>query len=862
MTACGTENPSSETTATDEFSAGSSTAQRELDALGAALKLRFHVIENIPAECPPNAPWGLCLDAKIVLKNTGGATRNKRWAIYYSGIRKVLSVNSDQFTITHINGDLHKIEPTAAFTGFGNGETKEIAFKAEYWMMSESDVMPRFYLAADGLKPVTIANTNTEDFTSFVDELTDPKQTRRHPADQSVIATAATRFAENAATLDLGDAGVTAQILPSPMNVTAGTGTVVVAGGVSLVASGIDDASLEVVRSRIRKLGVPLKTSGGVVIKASVNAADAAFAGKSSKEAYRLSITATGVEVVGADAAGAFYGLQSMLAALNTDCAGGAALPVLEVSYDAPRYSYRGVQLDLARNYHGPASVLKVLDQMAAYKLNTLHLHLADDEGFRLEIPGLPELTSVGAKRCHDLTDSKCLLPQLGSGPTTQTAGSGFLSRSEFVSILRAARARNIEVIPEFDMPGHARAAIKAMEARARSGDTTYLLSDPDDNSQYLSIQNYTDNAINACMDSSYAFLGKLMDEVGTMYRDAGAKLSTWHLGGDEVGAGAWTASPACEALYAQSSEVKDADDVHGYFVKRANQMAMERGFGIRGWSDGLRKTVTDSSGNAVKVFLDPATDLAGNAVSTNWWGTLFWWDNSAYTMANAGYKVVLTSPDFLYFDHPYEADPKERGYYWATRFTSVRKLFGYMPANLPANSQLTKDRMGGDYTGAFAGIATLEKPENVLGMEGALWGETVRTAEQLEYMVFPRLLALAERAWHRGNWEPADGNDYAAPIDMNNLAADWQRFANVLGHKELKKVERSGVQFRVEVPGAIIDNGVLKANVAMPGLGIQYRTPGSRWLSYNAQNPPRVSSAEVRAVSYVGRAGRSVSVQ
>jgi hexosaminidase len=127
--------------------------------------------------------------------------------------------------------------------------------------------------------------------------------------------------------------------------------------------------------------------------------------------------------------------------------------------------------------------------------------------------------------------------------------------------------------------------------------------------------------------------------------------------------------------------------------------------------------------------------------------------------MANKGYKVILTSPDFLYLDHPYEADPKERGYYWATRYTDVRKLFGYMSGNLPANSKLTKDRMGGDYKAAFDPTMTDPTPPvnlnpasaaNIIGVEGAHWGETSRSASMLEGLIFPRLLAVAERAWHR----------------------------------------------------------------------------------------------------------------
>jgi hexosaminidase len=826
----------------------------------ADLDVKYTVIENVPAECPSNAPWGLCLDAKISLTNHGRSiAAGGGWSIYFSSIRKVLAVDSAEFVSTHINGDLHKLEPTAAFSGFGRGETKEIPFQAEYWMMSESDVMPRFYVAAPGSEPQLLEATDTENLADFVEPFVTPEQTRRHPADQSVIATAGTRFSENSALSDLGPDAVAAEIVPRPMTLTLGSGTLDLSNGVRFGATDLDAAALDVIKASLRRLGVDVGGRRGTRIDVVVDAGDAAFAGKPTAEAYGLSIGAESVRVVGGDAAGAFYGLQSLIGLLPADRSG--RLPELEIPYDAPRYGYRGVQLDLARNFHGVSSIMRVLDQMAAYKLSTLHLHLSDDEGWRLQIPGLPELTDVGARRCHDLADGECLLPQLGSGPDATSSGTGHLSRADFVGILRAARARQIEVIPEFDMPGHARAAIKAMEARARNGDSSYLLSDPDDASQYLSIQRYTDNAINACMESSYVFLEKVMDEVKSMYSEAGAPLETWHVGGDEVGAGAWTASPACEALYAQG-QVQDANDVHAYFVRRANALAAERNIGIRGWSDGLRKTVRDAEGNLSKVFLDPSSDLDGNPVTTNWWGTLFWWDNSAYTLANMGYGVILTSPDFLYLDHPYEADPKERGYYWATRFTNVKKLFSYISGNLPANSQLTKDRMGGDYTGAFAGVVELTQPQNVIGMEAPLWSETVRTAEQLDSMVFPRLLAFAERAWHRAAWEPVDGNDHDAAIDTAALAADWERFANTLGHKELPKLDRSAVRYRVEVPGARIVEGQLQANVAAPGLGLQYKKANGKWASYDAANPPSVTSTEVRAVTSMGRAGRSVPVQ
>jgi hexosaminidase len=859
-----------------------------LNAIGASTHVTYALIENIPmvaaeggmvADCPPIA-GGLCANVKMALKNTGAAWNAIGWAIYFSNIRKVLASSNPEFTITHINGDLHKIEPTASFRGFTAGETKEISLKSLFWTIAESDLMPRWYVAATAtptpLVPAVLANTNTEELSSFVTPFTEPKQTHRHPIDQTVIETAGTRYTENAPIAIWEVGAVAGEVVPTPQTITRGTGSLDLSSGVTITTSIPTDVTVEglaSVKARLTTFGVTVKDSGGVAVRVSVNPTDAAFTGRPNAEAYRLAVDVTGVTIVGRDSAGAFYGLQTLVALLPADFSVSKSIPQLKVDYDAPRYSYRGVQLDLARNFHHADEVKKIVEQIAAYKLNVLHLHLSEDEGWRLEIPGLPELTRVGAKRCHDLTEKTCILPQLGSGPDATTSGSGNLTRAEFVDILKFATARYIEVIPEFDMPGHARAAIKSMQAR---GEAAYLLSDPMDTSIYESAQFYKDNAMNGCMDSSYAFIEKVMDEVKAMYVEAGVTLKTWHVGLDEVAPGTWTESPICKARFAADGGVKNADDVHGYFVRRVNALAKARGFAIQGWSDGLRKSVTVGDGGTTeKQFLDPTLDLDNNPVRANWWGTLFWWDyhNSAYTIANKGYKVILTSPDFLYLDHPYEADPKDRGYYWATRFTDVRKLFGYMPGNLPANSKLTKDRMGGDYQAAFDPLMNDPTPpvqlnpaaaSNIIGLEAAHWGETSRSTEMLEGLIFPRLLAMAERAWHRAPWEPADvsGTDWgkAVPIDTAALKTDWERFANVLGQKELPKLGKMGIDYRIEIPGAVIEGGVFRANISLPGLAIEYKN-GADWVPYVAANPPMTTATEVRAKTSQGRAGRAIPV-
>lgn len=224
------------------------------------------------------------------------------------------------------------------------------------------------------------------------------------------------------------------------------------------------------------------------------------------------------------------------------------------------------------------------------------------------------------------------------------------------------------------------------------------------------------------------------------------------------------------------------------------------------------------------------------------------------------GYSVILTPVDYLYFDQAQEVDPAERGLSWGTRASDTHKVFTYISGNIAANIQLSPD-CSNDACQGLAQAMPVTKPENVMGLEAALWGETIRTDEQLEYMAFPRLLSLAERAWHRASWEPMDGMNVAAVIDTAGLTRDWERFANTLGYKELPRLDQDGIAYRVEVPGARIKDGVLEVNGALPGLILQYKDSSGQFVTYDPEAPPSISATEVRAVTASGRVGRAVPV-
>ena len=263
-------------------------------------------------------------------------------------------------------------------------------------------------------------------------------------------------------------------------------------------------------------------------------------------EAYELRVTANSIEISASSKNGAFYGIQSLKMMMPPNSwakkQSEITIPCAEVK-DAPRFGYRSFMLDVARNFQTKAQIIKVLDLLALYKINTLHFHLNDDEGWRLEIPSLPELTTVGSTRAHTLNDQKSLHPSYGSGALPNTfPGSGFYSKADFIEILKYATARHIKVIPEIETPGHARAAIKAMDARYEKYKNTdlaaakqYLLRDTLDQSVYKSVQGFNDNVMNIAMPSTYTFIEKVVDEVKEMYTLANAPLKTIHIGGDEV---------------------------------------------------------------------------------------------------------------------------------------------------------------------------------------------------------------------------------------------------------------------------------------------------------------------------------------
>lgn len=848
--------------------------QAQLQQLGDTLAVTYRVVTNIPdAQCDKAKADGRCFVVEIDLV-PGIDLTSLDWAIYFSQMRPVQSVEGDEFTINHIKGDLYRIAPSATFTGFNKGMKKTLRFRGELWQLSETDAMPNYYLVAEYLTPVLIASTQVEqdpetklEVRPYVEDYTDiVKQYRRTETDKLQPADAGLLFINNQV-VDEDATLATNTIIPTPQKVQVhgADKAVSLAAGIKLDYQQLDPNVLNpnqvaAALARLARLGVA-ESDQGLMVKLQHSAGD--------EGCYRLDIKASGIHIAAADAAGFSYALASLTSLIDVNDLRVNSMTI----EDCPRYQFRGMHIDVARNFHSKALILVLLDQMAAYKLNKLHLHMADDEGWRLEIDGLPELTGVGSKRCHDLAENTCLLPQLGSGPFAESRVNGFYTKQDYIDILKYADARQIQVIPSMDMPGHSRAAIKSMEVRYRKllakGYTeeakTYLLSDGDDKTIYSSVQYYDDNTLNVCMESTYRFVDKVIDEIAKLHQAAGQPLTRYHIGADET-AGAWKQSPQCLAFVANNDKgVTSIDELGAYFIERISNLLATKGIEAAGWSDGMNHVRPDNM---------PAK------VQSNIWDVIAYKGfERANQQVNNGWDVVLSNPEVLYFDFPYSADPKEPGYYWASRATNSHKVFSFMPDNLAANAEQwtdienqpfeADDRIKRDESGKQVS-GPREKGKFFTGLQGQVWSESIRSDDMIEYMIFPRLLMLAERAWHRAEWEvpyqyqgavytQSSGTFTAAMRDAQ--AKDWQKLANTLGHKEFIKLDKAGIDYRIPTVGAQIRDGKLFANIAYPGLKLEYRSLNSQWQTYQVGQTV-TAPIEIRAIAADGiRKGRSVIV-
>ncbi|HWJ93784.1 MAG TPA: family 20 glycosylhydrolase, partial [Telluria sp.] len=493
-------------------------------------------------ECLSNFHGDEVFRARLALRNTSGRPIAPGWAVYFNTCRKVVPGSVTQgYALEHVNGDLFRLTETGPPRQWLPGDVRTLHYAASFWAISHTDAPLGFYLVpGDDAPALDLGDPEIVPFTRA-------EQLHRHAGDRVPPADAAARFEDNLG-LALQPANEVGRITPRPVFAELIDVPCALGGDANIT----HDPALENEAALLRTMLGAASTGreGAVVLELGPVEVPGVPA---SGEAYLLDAQPGLVRIRGVTPHGVFNGIQTLGQLLDPET---GELPAGRV-LDAPRFPYRGMMLDVARHFADVETVMRLLDCMARYKLNRFHFHLTDDEGWRLAISALPELTEVGARRGVGGDAQPCLPPSFGSGPDTERAGgSGFYTAGDFIAILRYAHARHIEVIPEFNLPGHARAAVVAMRVRyerlmaqGRPEEAgRYLLSDPDDASQYESVQLWHDNVICIALPSVDRFIDTVVAEVKSLYERAGVPLRTVHTGGDEVPAGAWLGSPLCRA--------------------------------------------------------------------------------------------------------------------------------------------------------------------------------------------------------------------------------------------------------------------------------------------------------------------------
>ncbi len=498
----------------------------------------------------------------------------------------------------------------------------------------------------------------------------------------------------------------TPAIIPAPLSFRATTGTLKVSdGAVISFPSGDADAGfaaqfLAGVVQRTRGIKLTPRPENG----RAPNAALIVFRRKSSvgamrKDSYDLQILPEDVQIAAADRGGLLYGAVTLWGLLTADAArdGDAVLNCASIS-DAPELPWRGIMLDSARHMQSVEFIQQLIDWMALHKLNILHWHLTDDQGWRLEIKQYPKLTKIGGWR---------ELPSVAGKADSYRYG-GYYSQEQVRRLVAYAAQRNITIVPEIEMPGHASAALAAYP---QFGSSDVPLSAPV--SEYGIFPNlYNVN------EETFTFLENILTEVMQLFP------STYiHVGGDEAVKDQWKASPQIQAKM-RALGIKDEDQLQSYFVKRIDAFLTGHGRRTLGWDEILEG------------------GLAPNATVMSWRGM-----QGGIAAAKQGHDAILTPTRPLYFNYRQSDAADEAPGRFALNTLSDVYHVDTAPAAL-----------------------TAEERKHILGIQANLWTEYVITEDRVQWMLFPRMAALAEVAWlpsAKRNW-----NDF-----LDRLVAEKKRY-------------------------------------------------------------------------------------
>ncbi|MCF6223495.1 MAG: beta-N-acetylhexosaminidase [Flavobacteriaceae bacterium] len=436
-----------------------------------------------------------------------------------------------------------------------------------------------------------------------------------------------------------------------------------------------------------------------------------------NEEAYNLSVKYDVITITGKTTKGVFYGIQTLRQLLPNEIESNEKKTNIIWSIpateiiDSPRYVYRGMHLDVGRHMFPVDFIKKYIDLIALHKMNTFHWHLTEDQGWRIEIKKYPKLTEIGAFRKETL---------VGHGSTAKKDREydgkpygGFYTQEEVKEVVAYATKMHVTVIPEIELPGHSLAAIAAYPELGNTGE------------QYeVGTRWGVYPEIYAPTDKTFEFLEDVLTEVIALFP---SKII--HIGGDEAPKKQWKESKFAQDLIKKEG-LKDEHELQSYFIKRIEKFLNSKGRDIIGWDEILEG------------------GLAPNAAVMSWRGT-----EGGIAAAKQNHYVVMTPGHYCYFDH-YQSEDKENEPLAIGGYLPVEKVYSYEPTP----KELTE-----------------EEQKYILGAQGNVWTEYLKTTDYVEYMILPRMTALAEVVWtskEGKEWEDFKGrlNHFSKRYDVMGL--------------------------------------------------------------------------------------------
>ena len=420
--------------------------------------------------------------------------------------------------------------------------------------------------------------------------------------------------------------------------------------------------------------------------------------GKMGKEAYGLTVTPRQITITASQPNGAFYGMQSLLQLMPTEIYGSTkaanvswSVPACAVE-DAPRFGYRGLMLDVARHFMPVSFVKKFIDLLALHKQNTFHWHLTDDQGWRIEIKKYPALTQIGSQR------KQTMAGRYGDNKYDNQPYGGFYTQDEVRDVVKYAQDRFVTVIPEIEMPGHARSILAAYPELGASADKIVPVATK---------WGVFDQVLFP-REETFTFLENVLTEVMGLF--PGQYI---HVGGDECPKTEWEHSRFCQELMKKNS-LKDEHELQSYFIQRMDKFITSKGRKMIGWDEILEG------------------GLSPNATVMSWRGT-----EGGIAAAKQGHDAIMSPTTYAYIDY-YQVDTN-------TQPTVPIAIGGFLPLEKVYSYEPVPDTLSTDVT------------KHIIGVQGNLWTEYIKSPEYAEYMVWPRATAIAEIGWSPKGKDIAD---------------------------------------------------------------------------------------------------------